>query len=304
MGNPYTAPTLANYNATPPDDDGTEIESNVVKWSNHIDKIGDPLKTYAQAISANVSTAFGLVLGNTVATKSTNYTVAASDRGNILEVDTGGVTVTLLAASSAGDGFPLVIVNNSTGLVTIDGDSSETINGSTTVVLYPTQAAVITCNGSAWLGAITGRTDVLPDVGGGASFTSNTTLANISLALPVEAGQNYQADGEFFYTQDGGDIKFQLVFSETPADSLWRYQVEDETGTEARGITNNASGGPPETSITTMVDTDEAFVRWSCHFNTHASNAGTVVLQAAQVVSDVDATTIRAGSLLNLRKNY
>jgi len=153
MSNPYTQPTLSGYNVTPPADDGSKVSTNAVKWSNHIDKIGNPLKTFAQAVDSNILTAFGLTFGASFLTKSTAYTVAAADRGRIIEV-TGTTTITLLAAATAGDGFPILIVNTGAALVTIDGDGAETINGDTTKILPPGAGALLTCDASTWVGHI------------------------------------------------------------------------------------------------------------------------------------------------------
>ena len=52
----YSSPSISGYNANPPSDDGTATEDNTVKWATVKDKVGDPIKTYADAISSAVST--------------------------------------------------------------------------------------------------------------------------------------------------------------------------------------------------------------------------------------------------------
>ncbi len=59
--NPYTGPTLTGFNSSPPSDDGQRTASNVVRWATHLAKIGNPLRSYAQAISAAVLAAFDLL---------------------------------------------------------------------------------------------------------------------------------------------------------------------------------------------------------------------------------------------------
>lgn len=59
--NPYTPPTLTGFNSAPPSDDGQRTASNVVRWATHLAKIGNPLKTYAQAINSAVLSAFNLL---------------------------------------------------------------------------------------------------------------------------------------------------------------------------------------------------------------------------------------------------
>ena len=300
MSNPFTAPTLTGYNSSPPADDGTEVASNALKWSTHVDKIGDPLQTYAAAISANVSTAFGLTFGQTFETKSANYTIAAADRGKVIVVDTDAVTITLLAAASAGTGFPIVILNGTTaGLVTVDGDGSETINGDTSIVLYPGKSLVITCNGSAWYGIHSDspyeQVQLSPSSLG---FTSNTTLADLWSDRPVEAAEWYGFEAELFYTQNGGDIKIQPTFSQTPQSISWRYHAQDETGTTASDVLTATT----VQSITTMTDTEEVRLAISGVFQGHASNAGLFTIQGAQNVSDPDTTLPRQGGKLIIRR--
>lgn len=153
MANPYTTQTIANYNDNPPPDDGSQAATNEIKWSTHKDELADPIKTLAEAINTELLSAFALTFGQGIATHSTNYTVVAGDRGNFLSV-TGTTTITLLAAATAGDGFPLGIINTGSGIVTVDGNGAETINGNATVTLYPNDSAIITCNGTLWVGAI------------------------------------------------------------------------------------------------------------------------------------------------------
>ena len=54
---PYTRPTLTGYNADPPSDDGAQTAMNRVDWAKHLEKIGNPLRVYADAINNGVSTA-------------------------------------------------------------------------------------------------------------------------------------------------------------------------------------------------------------------------------------------------------
>jgi len=60
--NPYTSVSISGYNASPPPDDGTVTSDNKVEWAKHINKIGNPLKTLAEAINTNISAAFGALV--------------------------------------------------------------------------------------------------------------------------------------------------------------------------------------------------------------------------------------------------
>ena len=60
--NPYTSQSISGFNSSPPPDDGSQSSANQVEWQKHIDKIGNPLKTLAEAIDAAVLSAFGQLL--------------------------------------------------------------------------------------------------------------------------------------------------------------------------------------------------------------------------------------------------
>lgn len=89
-----------------------------------------------------------------VQTKSADYTVVAADIGSILSVSASGAarTITLpAAASSTGLVIGVKKSDSSTNTVTIDGNSSETIDGATTLVLRQQHdCVVLICDGTGW----------------------------------------------------------------------------------------------------------------------------------------------------------
>ena len=80
---------------------------------------------------------------------------STTDRNKTLLIDatSGAITVNLLAAATAADGFQITIkkTDSSSNDVTIDGNASETIDGSTTLVLDGENNSVtLVCDGSNW----------------------------------------------------------------------------------------------------------------------------------------------------------
>lgn len=105
----------------------------------------------------NVATALGTLgaaMADTVA-KSANYTVIDSDRGKII-LCTGTFTLTLTAAATLADGFNFSVINIGSGVITIDPNGSEQIDGASTKTLEANGWAIVACNGTAFytLGAV------------------------------------------------------------------------------------------------------------------------------------------------------
>jgi hypothetical protein len=87
----------------------------------------------------------------TIVSISGNYTVVATDRNKLVDyVGSGGHTISFTAAATLGSGFEFHIKNSGTGNVTVDPSGSETIDGSTTLVLTPNQAIVVVCTGTTF----------------------------------------------------------------------------------------------------------------------------------------------------------
>ena len=85
------------------------------------------------------------------AAKTTTYAVIAGDRGKLIDATTGTWTLSLLAAATAGDGFTVAIKNSGSGLITVDPNLSETIDGGSTLAINAGESAVLYCNGTGWV---------------------------------------------------------------------------------------------------------------------------------------------------------
>lgn len=91
----------------------------------------------------------------TTSLKTANYTVAETDRDKLINVDAtaGAVTIALLSASVAGDGFQVAVkkVDSSGNAVTVDANGSELIDGSLSKALTSQyDVIVLTSDGSNW----------------------------------------------------------------------------------------------------------------------------------------------------------
>ena len=115
-----------------------------------------------------------------VLTKTTAYTVVLADFAKTILCDASGgaFTVTLPAAATAGDGYKVTVKksDSSANAVTVDGNSSETIDGATTKALSSQyDAIVLACDGSNW--------HLVADNAGGAP----TTIGQHTIWMPAGA---------------------------------------------------------------------------------------------------------------------
>jgi hypothetical protein len=100
--------------------------------------------------------------------QTADYTTLATDLGKrVLMNSASAHTITLLAAATAGAGFSFFVRNINTGLLTVDANSSETIDGDLTFVLDKDEEALLSCTGTGWRkqvwrseGHLDGETDV------------------------------------------------------------------------------------------------------------------------------------------------
>lgn len=116
--------------------------------------------------------------------RSSNTKLDISDIGKTI-VATSSFTQTFDPAATLGDGWFVHYVNNGTGLITHDPDSSETINGSTTMILYPGQSCTIRSNGSALFASNSGPPGEL-------LLSSQTASGSASLDFTSSIGTGFE----------------------------------------------------------------------------------------------------------------
>ncbi len=87
--------------------------------------------------------------GSSVVTTAVNLAITSVHR-NALVRCTASLTLSLLSASGAGQGFYFLAKNESSGNVTIDPSGAETIDGLATYILYPGDSVIVICDGATW----------------------------------------------------------------------------------------------------------------------------------------------------------
>lgn len=177
-----------------------------------------------------------------IRTISGSDSVVAGDRNKTLYVDaTAGVaTITLLAAATAADGFQVTIKksDSSGNAVTIDGNSSETIDGSATYSLTGQYDSVILMsNGSNWFIKAFKNT---PSAVAAASTTAQGII-EIATAAEVRAGSSTSL------AVTPGDLKTALNFSTY-------YESSEQSYTAGTAITlTHSLGAIPKLTIVELV---------------------------------------------------
>lgn len=87
-------------------------------------------------------------------TKSANYTALISDMGAFFRYSAAATHALTAAATLASGWWCMVLADG--GDVTVDPNSSEQINGATTITVSDGTAAIISCDGSAFYAAVIG----------------------------------------------------------------------------------------------------------------------------------------------------
>lgn len=196
--------------------------------------------------SQSAGTPDDLAVGFAFSTKTAAYTALAADRGKVLDFTTAGVTLSLTAAATLGDNWFCFVRNSaSSGNLTIDPNSSETIDGSTTITLGPGEACLVACNGSAFRTA--GR------VGSGAITTAKlddgaVTTAKLADDAVTDAKMDDSGVTAGSYTNANitvnaqGRIEAASSGSSTPpADSVGSSQLK-ETSAETTWVLGRIAG--------------------------------------------------------------
>ncbi len=114
----------------------------------------------------------------TRSTRTSNTILAAGDKGTLVDVTSGTFTQTLTAAVTLGSGWFCYIKNSGTGVITLDPNASETIDGKTTITMYQGEGFLLECDGTTF--TTVGRQSewTLPDV------TVAAATANITITAP------------------------------------------------------------------------------------------------------------------------
>lgn len=162
---------------------GTSAPSTMYAYMFWADTTNGQLKQRNAANSAWILR--GTLAETIVAARSSNTILAAADHGKTINC-TSSFTQTLTAVATLGDGWWVYVKNSGTGVITLDPNSTETIDGATTVALYPGDGCWLICNGSAFI--TVGRAGAAPIARGHIDGLVMST-AGSSATMTIAAGQ-------------------------------------------------------------------------------------------------------------------
>lgn len=130
-------------------------------------------------VSAKWARAYG---GGIIYPRTSNIEFVAEDNGKIFEYTSGTFSQTFDAAATLKEGWSVSLKNSGTGVITLDPDSSELINGAATVTLYQGDIAVVICSGTgfdAWITRATGPVLLSTATASNSASISFTGLSSI-----------------------------------------------------------------------------------------------------------------------------
>ena len=147
MGTKFTTQTISGYNASPPADDASQVSANQLSWAKHKTKLGDPVKTLAEAINDALVTH----VDETVVDKAVIFTTTVAEHKRTINV-TADATMTLGDAATMGAGYIVTIKNSHTAANTVGLDTgADTLDGvaNGTYILESLSSAIFIVNVAA-----------------------------------------------------------------------------------------------------------------------------------------------------------
>lgn len=168
--------------------------------------------------------AAGSITNLNTSEKSSAYTAVSGDKGTVIRM-TGTWTLALTSAATLAAGWWCWVVNDGTGVITIDPSSTETINGALTQALHPGEKALLTCNGTLFYLDFPGGLRRLPIVH--SDTVGRTPVAGGQQLMEIAAGPG--GAGNFPNLNYGGSL-----FVAAPATGTAAWTSPDGTTWTAR----------------------------------------------------------------------
>lgn len=203
---------------------------------------------------------------------SSNNTLVEDHRGAFVSLTSTG-TLSLTAAATLADGYWCFLANEGTGIWTIDPNSTELIDGASTITLGPGDRCIIACDGSAFrtFAARAMRSKII-------SFTRDLSAANGAVGY---TGVGFKPSAVILHGSDN--------------QTSWGHWATDSTGA-IMGLSNygnTAVSVNPNTGIIYMGDNTAAnYVQFTMSYD-----ADGFTLTYSKIGSPTGTVTFRATCL-------
>lgn len=180
-----------------------------------------------------------------VSTKNSAYEFGINDRAQLIIATTGSLTFTFVAAAILGDNWFVFVRNSSDGTLTLNPNSSETIDGASTLTLQQGDSCMVVCDGTNFFTVGIGRsttstvTAISIDGSGGAgdqTLTANEVAASIQTFTGTITGDRF-----YLYGSNPG---YWFVFNDITLDghvAAWAVDGGD-AGVTSADIANGTRG--------------------------------------------------------------
>jgi hypothetical protein len=86
--------------------------------------------------------------------RTSNTILDGTNRGNLIDITSGTFTQTFTAAATLGSGWFVYLRNSGTGVITLDPNASELIDGLTTYLMYGGETRLIQCSGTEFTSVV------------------------------------------------------------------------------------------------------------------------------------------------------
>ncbi len=86
--------------------------------------------------------------------RTSNTILDGTNRGNLIDITSGTFSQTFTAATTLGSGWFVYLRNSGTGVITLDPNASELIDGLTTYLMYGGETRLIQCSGTGFTSVV------------------------------------------------------------------------------------------------------------------------------------------------------
>ena len=178
--------------------------------------------------------------------RTSNTALAMADRSTLIDITSGTFTQTFSPASELSNGWYCWIRNSGTGVVTLDPNASELIDGLTSYAMYPSETRLVICTGAAFYTVLLTGFKLEPASTMTFIEPPGYRAYEVFLAAPGGGGGSGRVDAASTNRGGGGGGKggttnWAIVRAQTPGASITLTVGANGTGGAAQ-TTNSTDG--------------------------------------------------------------